>query len=81
MADELEKHNVNCGISNKTTTPGKKVKGNDDNTTSGNTLAGNSVMTTQGNTTTATMKYHAAHNLDEEDDDDSFTSSITSNNK
>ena len=36
MADGPEAQNFNCDISNKTTTPGKKVKGNDDNTTSGN---------------------------------------------
>jgi hypothetical protein len=79
-AGGLEAHNFNCDISIKTTTPGKKAKGNYDNTTTGNTLAGNSFMTTGGKTTTATMKHHASHDLDEEDDDDSFASSLTSIN-
>ena len=69
MTGGLEAHNFNCDISNRTTIPGNKVKGNDDNTTSGNTLTGNSFMTTGGKTTTATTKHHATHNLDEEDDD------------
>ena len=80
MAGRLEAHNFNCDISNRTTTPGKKVKGNDDDTTSGNTLAGNSFMTTGGQTITSTTKHHTAHDLDKEDDVDSFTSSITSIN-
>ena len=46
VAGRLETRNFNCDISDKTTTPEKKVKDNDDNTTRGNTLAGNSFMTT-----------------------------------
>ena len=78
MAGGLEAHNFNCDISNKTTTQGKKGKGNGEDTTSNKTLAGNSFMTTGGSTTTATMKHHAAHDLDEEDDDNSFTASVPS---
>ena len=78
MAGGLEAHDFNCNISNTTTTSGKKVKDRDNDTTSGNTLAGNSFMTTGGNTTTATMKHHATHDLDEEDDVDSFASSVAS---
>ena len=63
-------------MSNKTTTPGKNVKGNDDDTTSVNTLAGNSFMTTDGNTTIATMTHYAGYNLGGEEDNDSFASSI-----
>ena len=35
-------------------------------------------MTTGGITTTATMQHHAAHDLEEEEDNDSFASSIAS---
>ena len=65
-------------MSNKTTTPGKKSKGNNEDNTSGKTLAGKSFMTTGGKTTTATMKHNAAHDLDEEDNVNSFASSIHS---
>ena len=80
MAGGLEAHNFNYDTSNRTTTLEKKVKGNTGNTTSGNTLIGNSFMTTGGKTTPATMKHHAAHDIDEEDDEDSFASSIASIN-
>ena len=75
-----EAHNFTCDISTRTTTPGTKVKDNNDNTTSGNILAGNLFMTTCGNTTRVTMKHPAVHDLAEEDDDDSFASSIISVN-
>ena len=78
MTDGLEAHNFNCNISTKTTTPGKKGKGNDEETTSGKALVGNSFMTTGGMTTTVTNKHHAAHNLEEEEDDNTFASSINS---
>jgi hypothetical protein len=50
----LEAHTFNCNISLKTTTLGKKGKGNDEETTSGKTLTGNSYMTTGGTPTTST---------------------------
>ena len=78
IAGGLEAPHFNCNISNKTTAPGKKGKDNDEDNTSGKTLTGNSLMTTGGNTTTATMKNHAAHNLDEEDNIISFALPIPS---
>ena len=78
MTGGLEAHDFNCNISNRITTPGKKVKGNGDDTTSDNTLTENSSMSTGGKTITTTMEHHAGHDLDEEEDDDSFASSIAS---
>ena len=48
MAGGLETHNFNWDISNKTTTPGKKVKGNNGDSISDNSFAGNSFVATGG---------------------------------
>ena len=78
MTGRLEAHNFNFNICVRTTTRDKKGKGKDDKSIGGITLAGDSFMTTWGIATTTTTKFHAANNLEEEKDSESFSSSIKS---
>jgi hypothetical protein len=76
MAGGLGAHNFNSNNSLITPTPDKRGSGKDENSTSGKTLM-ESVFTVGGATTTATTKFHTGNNL-EDDEVDSFASSVKS---